>query len=102
MLPIYLRDMCLDSVIEPFPNLLPTVSEDDRRLRFIDRLFRRCINVLRISLLEIDEVINSVNDEWVLRDLLMSQRHITHNQIDVLIRSRKRFRNIPHDVAAPP
>lgn len=95
------RFKSLDPVIEPFPNLHSAVSEDDQRLRLMDRLFRRCIDALRISLLEFDEVINSVNDEWIVRDLLMAQRRIIHSQIDVLIRSRKRFRNIPNEVFTP-
>jgi hypothetical protein len=47
------RFKSLDPVIEPFPNLFSAIFEDDRRLTFMDRLFRKCFDTLRISLLEI-------------------------------------------------
>jgi len=80
---------------EPFPYVAYGYSEGERRFHVIDRALNRCIASLKGALAMFDEAIEDVEGEWVVHDLLMSQRRMLHNGIDVLIRSKKRVKYIP-------
>jgi len=69
-------------------------SEFDRNLLVSNRLFKRCIMALKYALFEFDDVINDVGDEEKIRGLLMKQRRNLHDQIDILLKSKKRLRTL--------
>lgn len=71
---------------------IPSIkSENDKNLLVANRLFTRCINALKYSLFEFDDVINDVEDKGKIRELLMNQRRNIHDQIDILLKSKKRL-----------
>lgn len=72
-----------------FPQYFSVDSKEEKDLRFVNKLINKCIDSLRFSLNELDNAINYVDENWSIREVLMSQRRITHNQIDVLIRSKR-------------
>jgi hypothetical protein len=45
-----------------------------------------------------DEILSNVNDDWILKELLMQYRMIIHGDIDTFLKLRKRLRmKIPRD-----
>ena len=69
-------------------------SESDRNLLVANRLLRRCIMALKYALFEFDDVINDVEDGEKIRELLMKQRRNLHDQIDILLKSKKRLHKL--------
>lgn len=68
----------------------------ERRQYSITRTFGRYIICLRLCLLRLDEVINSISDdEWVVKDMLTEHRRVIHNQIDHLVKMKRMEREPP-------
>jgi ParB family chromosome partitioning protein len=58
-----------------------------------DGALRKCITILKSSLLRIDDVINEIDDDWITKEMLMQYRMIIHGDIDAFLRLRKRLQN---------
>jgi ParB family chromosome partitioning protein len=58
----------------------------------IRRSFDKAIITLRISMKKLATIIENVDDKWVLYDILMQHKHMLHEQIDLLIRERQKYR----------
>ncbi|MFQ6135523.1 MAG: hypothetical protein ACE5KU_06915, partial [Nitrososphaerales archaeon] len=65
-----------------------------QRRNYADKALRRVIVVLRTALLRLDETIEDLNDEWVLRELMFEYRLSLHNQISLFIKARRRLDHI--------
>ncbi len=51
---------------------------------------------MKYTLVNFDDIVNNVNDEWVLKELLMQYRMIIHGDIDTFLKLRKRLiRKVP-------
>lgn len=67
----------------------PPVSE--RRARVVDRAIARAVASLRMDMYRLSEVIDDVEDEWVVREVLFQCRTSLNNQMENLMRFRKRL-----------
>ena len=47
---------------------------------------------MKSTLVNFDDIVNSVNDDWILKELLMQYRMIIHGDIDTFLKLRKRLR----------
>jgi len=71
-------------------------SNVERRMRGIDRALARCIASLRVCMMRFDDALDSVDeDEWVVRELLMQHRSFIHQQVDSLLKLKKRVMRAP-------
>lgn len=79
---------------QPF---LSYYSGEEIRQNSLERTFGKYITSLKLCLLRLDEVLNSLSkDEWVVRDMLMQYRWNIHDQIDSLMMlKRKTSRMLP-------
>jgi ParB family chromosome partitioning protein len=71
----------------PFRN-----ASHENELYLIDKTLRKSIAVMKSTLVNFDEIVNSVNDDWILMELLMQYRMIIHGDIDTFLKLRKRLR----------
>ena len=65
------------------------ISQEDR-----ERAFRRAITVLKSTLINWDDVIRNMNDDWLLRQIFLEYRVVLHGDIDTFLRLRKRMKSI--------
>ncbi|HLE35498.1 MAG TPA: ParB/RepB/Spo0J family partition protein [Nitrososphaerales archaeon] len=56
-----------------------------------DGALRKCITILKSTLLRIDDVIDEIGDDWITKEMLMQYRMIVHGDIDAFLRLRKRL-----------
>ena len=56
------------------------------------RSFDKTIITLRILLKTLAPIIESVDDKWMLYDILMQHKLMLHQQIDLLIREKKKYK----------
>ena len=45
---------------------------------------------MRNALRQFDEVISAAEDNWIVYELLMEHRRVLHNQIDILIKEKRK------------
>jgi ParB family chromosome partitioning protein len=64
----------------------------ENELYLIDKTLRKSISVMKSTLVNFDEIANSVNDDWILKELLMQYRMIIHGDINTFLKLRKRLR----------
>ena len=58
----------------------------------IYRSFDRAIIALRISIRKLATIIENVDDKWMFYDILMQHKLMLHQQIDLLIREKKKYK----------
>jgi hypothetical protein len=60
------------------------------RYRILDfASFDKSIATIRIAMDSLVEVINSVEDDWILYEVLMQHKNMLHTQIDILLKEKK-------------
>jgi ParB family chromosome partitioning protein len=70
----------------------------EKELYLLDKALRKSIAVMKSTLINFDDIVNNVNDEWVLKELLMQYRLIIHGDIDTFLKLRKRLmRKVPKE-----
>lgn len=70
----------------------------EKELYLLDKALRKSIAVMKSTLINFDDIVNNVNDEWVLKELLMQYRMIIHGDIDTFLKLRKRLmRKVPKE-----
>jgi ParB family chromosome partitioning protein len=74
------------------PNLPSKNSSHENELYLIDKTLKKSIAVMKSTLVNFDDIVNSVNDDWILKELLMQYRMIIHGDIDTFLKLRKRMR----------
>jgi ParB family transcriptional regulator, chromosome partitioning protein len=67
-----------------FPN------RDDHEI--IQRLLVKAIIALRISIKKLATIIENAEDKWILYEILMQVKHILHQQIDVLMKEKRKYK----------
>jgi ParB family chromosome partitioning protein len=53
--------------------------------------FDKSIQIVRNALRQLDEVISVVEGNWIVYEILMEHRRFLHNQIDILIKEKKKI-----------
>jgi ParB family transcriptional regulator, chromosome partitioning protein len=74
------------------PNFPSNNGFQENELYLIDKTLRKSISVMKSTLVNFDEIVNSVNDDWILKELLMQYRMIIHGDINTFLKLRKRLR----------
>ena len=64
------------------------MNKTDNKIRA--RSFDRTIISLRIAMNRIASIIDDVEDDWILYEMLMQHKRRLHEQIDILIKQRKK------------
>lgn len=66
--------------------------DHEAELQMAIRAVDRCITSLKIGLLRIDEAIESISKDWFVREVLFQYRVALHEQIDSLIRFKRKIK----------
>jgi ParB family chromosome partitioning protein len=73
-------------------------TQQEKEIYLLDKALRKSIAVMKSTLVNFDDIVNNVNDEWVLKELLMQYRMIIHGDIDTFLKLRKRLiRKVPKE-----
>jgi hypothetical protein len=64
----------------------------EKELYLLDKTLMRSIVVMKSMLANLNDIVNSVNDDWIIRELLMQYRLIIHGDIDTFLKLRKRLK----------
>jgi ParB family transcriptional regulator, chromosome partitioning protein len=62
-----------------------------RDTRRIERSLNKSILILRIAISRIGEIIDEYEDNWFVYECLMEEKNAIHNQIDILLKKKKRL-----------
>jgi ParB family transcriptional regulator, chromosome partitioning protein len=65
----------------------------ERELFLLDKALTKSITIMKTTLVNFDDVINSVDYNWILKELLMQYRLIIHGDIDTFLKLRKRLKS---------
>jgi ParB family chromosome partitioning protein len=65
----------------------------ERELYLLDKALMKSITIMKSTLVSFDDVINSVDYNWILKELLMQYRLIIHQDIDTFLKLRKRLKS---------
>ena len=75
----------------------------EKEVYLLDKALRKSIAVMKSTLVNFDDIVNNVNDEWVLKELLMQYRMIIHGDIDTFLKLRKRLmKKVPKEYFSDP
>jgi ParB family chromosome partitioning protein len=58
----------------------------------IHKSFDKAIIALRISIKKLATIIENLDDKWMFYDILMQHKHMLHQQIDLLIREKRKYK----------
>jgi ParB family transcriptional regulator, chromosome partitioning protein len=64
---------------------------NEEEVHLLDRALRKSIAVMKSTLLNFDDILHNVHDDWILKELLMQYRLIIHGDIDTFLKLRKRL-----------
>jgi ParB family transcriptional regulator, chromosome partitioning protein len=59
--------------------------------RKIERSLNKSILILRIAMSRIGEIIDEYEDNWFVHESLLEEKNVIHNQIDILLKKKKRL-----------
>lgn len=75
------------------PDYLSYYTVQEARLHSLDRVIGKIIASLEVCKMRMDDVLNTMDkDEWVIKDILIQYRVSIHNQVDTLMKLRRRMR----------
>jgi ParB family chromosome partitioning protein len=69
----------------------PAPDQNELRTQVADRAIARAVASMRVDSYRLGEVIDDVADQWVLTETLLPCRATLNEQIDILLRFRKKF-----------
>jgi ParB family chromosome partitioning protein len=78
-----------DGVHELDMEQLPPTYEEV--LHLTDGALRKCVTILKSTLVRLDEVVNEIEADWITKEMLMQYRMIIHGDIDAFLKFRKRL-----------
>src|SRR4030095_2065829 len=70
--------------------LYQVASRSDNEI--IYKSFDKAIIALRISIKKLAIIIENLDDKWMFYDILMQHKHVLHQQIDLLIREKRKYK----------
>jgi ParB family transcriptional regulator, chromosome partitioning protein len=65
---------------------------NEKDLALLDNALKKCIAIMKSTLVNFDDVLESVGEDWIIKELLMQYRLIMHGDIDTFLKLRKRLR----------
>jgi ParB family chromosome partitioning protein len=65
-----------------------TITDLDTKTQ---RVFDKAILILKLAILKITELIHTTEDIWIIYELMLQHNHMLDEQIDVLIREKKKL-----------
>jgi ParB family chromosome partitioning protein len=60
-------------------------------LKIAERSFDKTISAVRIAMNRVSEIINNVEEDWILYEILMQHKNALHTQIDVLMKEKRKL-----------
>lgn len=66
-------------------------SEYIDHIKKAERSFDKTITVLKIAMNSLREIINNIEDDWILHEVLMQHKMMLHTQIDILLKEKKKL-----------
>ena len=69
------------------------LSNYEREILLLDKAYMKSITIMKSTLISFDDVINSIDYNWILKELLMQYRLIIHGDIDTFLKLRKRLKS---------
>lgn len=63
----------------------------EKELFLLDKALKKCVAVMKSTMVNFDDIIDEVHDEWILKELLMQYRQIMHGDLDTFLKLRKRL-----------
>lgn len=66
--------------------------EYDKQIRIFDKM----INSIKLLIKKLATIIETVEHNWILYDILMQHKHILHEQIDLLIKEKRKYKKYSH------
>lgn len=61
----------------------------DKEIDLLDRTFRKSITLLKSTLVNLDDILNNMGEDWIVKELLMQYRLIIHGDIDTFLKLRR-------------
>lgn len=55
------------------------------------RAFDKTISSLKVTLSKIGSIVEDIEDNWIVYEILMQHKNMLHNQIDILIKEKKKL-----------
>lgn len=62
-----------------------------RKIRRTERSLNKAILILRVAMGRIGELVDEYEDNWFVHERLMEEKNVIHNQIDSLLKKKKRL-----------
>jgi hypothetical protein len=72
------------------PSPLGRILSRDKK---ISRTFDKAVLILNLATLRITELIHTTEDNWIIYELMMQHKHKLDDQMDVLIKEKKKLIN---------
>lgn len=69
------------------------LSNYERELLHLDKALMKSITIMKSTLVSFDDVIDSIDYNWILKELLMQYRLVIHGDIDTFLKLRKRLKS---------
>lgn len=63
----------------------------DKEIDHLDKTLRKSITLLKSTLVNLDDILNNMGEDWIVKELLMQYRLIIHGDIDTFIKLRRRL-----------
>jgi ParB family chromosome partitioning protein len=60
-------------------------------VKIAEKSFDKTITALRIAMNSLREIINNIDDDWILHEVLMQHRNMLNLQIDILIKQKRKL-----------
>ena len=65
----------------------------------IHRTFDKIIVSLKLLIKKLVTIIETVEDKWIFYDILMQHKHMLHQQIDLLIKEKRKYKRYSRPLA---
>jgi ParB family transcriptional regulator, chromosome partitioning protein len=66
-------------------------SEYMDHVRLVERSFDKSIAAIRIAMNSLIEVINYIEDDWIVYEILMQHKNMLHAQVDILLKEKRKL-----------
>ncbi|HEY7573320.1 MAG TPA: ParB/RepB/Spo0J family partition protein [Nitrososphaeraceae archaeon] len=79
-------DGCVNDIqLDDFSYNFKSIYDNKENSR---KLFNKSILALRIAMMRLAELVESTNNNWILKEILMQHKNMLHQQIEVLIKQK--------------
>lgn len=78
------KKVAIDSIFHHFTS----VSDYER----LCKTFDKAIIALRIAIKRLTTIIEKIEDNWMFYDIMMQHKHMLHNQVDLLIKEKTKYK----------